>query len=164
MKLRMRAGGGTSIAIVLALWTLFVLVFACLSFFGSAGPWPRTPDARVADEIEAKLSRVPCVGPMAKWERHYLVSSKPSELLAPFATFFLSDRWYNYRSVSIDYRQAGFEEFHRGRFLGQAVPPAADDRQYNLVFGHFDIPTHTAYLWACGPNVADDTGQNIVVR
>lgn len=167
MKLRAhgkRGGLFISIAIVATLWSLFVLAFALLSFFGSEGPWSRKPDARVADEIEAKLSRVPCVGPMSRWERHYLVNSEPSELLAPFATFFLSSRWYNYRSVDIDYRQAGFEEFRGGRYLGRAVPPAADDRQYDLVFGYYDIPTHTAHLWACGPNFADDVDRNIVVR
>jgi hypothetical protein len=164
MKLKRGKWGGlaTSVAIVAGLLALFCLVGVLLSVFGSTGPWPRRPDARVVDEIEAKLSRVPCVGSIARWERHYDFTAKQNGL-ALFATFFLSDRWFNYRSVGIDYRQAGFEEFRSGRFIGQPVRPAADDRQYNLVFGHYDIPTHTAYLWACGPNVSSSL-TNIVVR
>lgn len=158
-----RASGLTvSLAVVALLWMLLFLVGVSFAAFGSTGPWPRTPDARVADEIEAKLAKVPCVGPMARWERHYVFSSKQNDL-ALFATFFMSDSWFNYRSVDIDYREAGFEEFHSGRFLGQSVRPAADDRQYNLVFGHYDLPTGTAYLWACGPNV-DSSLANLVVR
>ena len=116
-----------------------------LAACGASGPWRRTPDVQIADEIEAKLRRVPCVGPMSHWERHYTYSGKPSSL-ATLVTFGMSSHWFNYSSVDIDYREAGFGEFQGGRFLGRGVPPAADDRQYSLVFGHYDIPTHTAFL------------------
>ena len=79
-------------------------------------------------------------------------------------TFGMSDRWFRYQSVDIAYYQAGFEEFRAGRVLGRDRPPMADDRQYTLVFGHYDIPTHTAFLWACGPNMSDQADQHIVVR
>jgi hypothetical protein len=166
MNWRSRTKGSpllVSVGIVVSLWAVLFLVCVCLTVLGSMGPWPRKPAPHLANEIEAKLIQVPCVGPMARWERHYVFSSKQNDL-ALFATFFLSDRWFNYRSVDIDYRQAGFEEFRAGRVLGQAVRPAADDRQYDLVFGHYDVPSHTAYLWACGPNVPADTSQNIVVH
>lgn len=146
-----------------ALLPLLFAVSAC----GATGPFPRSPDARLADEIEAKLKNVSCVGPMNRWERHYTYSSRPS-LLALVLSFGTSNRWLNYESVDIAYYQAGFAEFRGGRVLGHRSPPKIDDRQYNLVFGHYDIPDHTAYIWACGPNLsneADDTDKpKIVVR
>jgi predicted small lipoprotein YifL len=142
-------------------------VMFALTACGATGPLPRTPDARLADEIEAKLRNIPCVGPMDRWERHYVYSSEPS-ILATLMSFGTSDRWLNYQSIDIAYFQAGFEEFRGGRVLGRSRPPSADDRQYNLVFGHYDIPTHTAYIWACGPNVGGPIGDpshpSIVVR
>jgi hypothetical protein len=117
----------------------------------------------LADEIEAKLRAVPCVGPMNRWERHYHYSSKPS-LAATLLTFGMSGRWYRYETIDIAYYQAGFQEFRAGRFLGEPRPPATDDRQYNLVLGHYDIPTHTISLWACGPNIGGASDVNIVVR
>lgn len=128
--------------------SLLLALAAC----GAGGPLPRTPDASVADEIEAKLSRVPCVGPMSRWERHYSFSSRPSTL-ATIVTFGTSDRWYKYDSVEIGYMQAGFEEYRPRRVLYHGWEPTGiDDRQYDLVLGHFEVPAHTAYIWACGPN------------
>ena len=146
---------------LLVLSPLLLAVSAC----GAEGPIARPPDSRVADEIEAKLLSLPCVGSMNRWERHYVYSSKPSALAA-LMTFGMSDRWFRYQSVDIAYYQAGFEEFRAGRVLGRDRPPMADDRQYTLVFGHYDIPTHTAYLWACGPSMSDHVpaDQHIVVR
>ena len=106
-----------------------------LSACGATGPLHRTPDARVADEIEAKLRNIPCVGPMSRWERHYVYSSKPSAL-ADVMTLGMSERWFHYQSVDIAYYQAGFGEFKAGQILGRSRPPMLDDRQYNLVFGH----------------------------
>jgi predicted small lipoprotein YifL len=142
----------------LALIPLLLALSAC----GATGPLPRTPDARLADEIEAKLRNVPCVGPMNRWERHYDYSGRRS-LLAILLSFGTSNEWLNYRSVDIAYHQAGFEEFRAGRVLGHHRPPMIDDRQYNSVAGHYDIPTHTAFLWWCGPNMGG-AEQNIVVR
>ncbi len=147
-------------------WVVVSVVLLSLAACGSTGPWPRTPDARLVDEIELKLPSVPCVGPMQRWERHYHFGSKPSSL-ASLLTFGTSDRWFNYRSLDIGYFQAGFEEFrarrirHHGFNEKQLV---LDDRDYDLVFGHYDIPTHTAYLWACGPNLEHSAELNIVVR
>ncbi len=142
--------------------TLLLSLAAC----GSTGPWPRTPDARLVDQVEAKLPSVPCVGPMRRWERHYEYDSTPS-LLASLLTLGTSDRWFNYASLKISYYQAGFEEFRTGRFRHRGVETRSfdlDDRDYSLVFGHFDIPTHKAHLWACGSNVGEQKKSNIVVR
>jgi len=147
-------------------WVVVSVVLLSLAACGSTGPWSRTPDARLADQIEAKLQSVPCVGPMRRWERHYEFSSKPS-LLASLLTLGTSDRWFNYRSIDIGYYQAGFEEFGARRILHVGVDPLGhdvDDRDYNLVFGHYDVPAHTAYLWACGPNLGGSPKLNIVVR
>lgn len=76
-----------------------------------------------------------------------------------------SDRWYDYQSVDIRYYQAKFDEFRARRIFHNGAPSlGVDDRDYDLVFGHFDIPTHTAHLWACGPNLGNSPELNIVVR
>ena len=149
---------------------MLLLLIVALAACGASGPLQRTPDARFADEIEAKLRNVPCVGSMSRWERHYVYSPEPSPL-ASLLTFGTNDRWFNYRSIDIAYYQAGFEEFRAGRVLGSHDKPGQfdiDDRQYDLVFGHYDIPTHKAYIWACGPNfggaVGDPRHRGIVVR
>lgn len=145
---------------------LFATIMVCLPACGSTGPWPRTPDARLADEIEAKLSQVRCVGSIGHWERHYNFRSKPS-LLASLISLGTSDRWFDYRTIDIGYYQAGFEEFRARRFLYKGVDERrfdVDDRDYNVVFGHFDIPTHTVSLWACGPNMGGSSDVNINVR
>ncbi len=124
----------------------------------------KTPDALVADEIETKLRTVPCVGALNRWERHYTFSSEPS-LLATLVTFGASDRWYNYTSIDIEYFQAGFEEFRAGRRLRPHRPRTMlDDREYDLVFGQYDILTGTGSLSACGPNMGDAPDEPIVVR
>ena len=142
----------------LPLTSLLLALSAC----GATGPLPRTPDARLMDEIEAKLSAVPCVGSMSGWERHYTYSSKPS-LLASLITFGTSDRWFHYQSIDIAYYQAGFQDFRAGRILNEDRRFDVDDRQHNLVFGHYDIPTHTTSLWACGRNFGGPD-EKIVVR
>lgn len=126
---------------------------------------PRTPETRTADEIEARLSKVPCIGPMSRWERHYSFASKPFL----DGLFGWQNRWYDYSTIEISYRQAGFDEFRPRRVLYHGSEPLGiDDRNYELVFGHYDIPAHTAYIWACGPNFAgsdDDPGKpHIIVR
>ena len=141
-------------------------ILLALSACGATGPMPRTPDANLANEIEAKLSTVPCVGSIDHWERHYVFRSKPS-LLALLFTLGTSNRWFDYRMVDIDYYQAGFEEFRARRVRHNGVVGMrydADDREYNVVFGHYNIPTHTASLWACGSNLGASPDVKIVVR
>ena len=100
---------------------------------------------------------------MDRWERHYTFSAKPS-LLATLLTLGTSGQWFNYQSIDIAYYQAGFEEFREGRYVGRERPMGADDRPFNLVLGHYDLPAKTAFLWACGPNMSGPTDLNIVVR
>jgi hypothetical protein len=133
-------------------WVSISPVLFVLSACGATGPFPRTPDARVVDDIEGKLSKVPCIGPMSRWERHYSFSSGPSDLTS-ILTFGGWRRWFDYNSIGISYRQAGFEEFRPRRVLYRGSEPMViDDRQYDLVFGHYDVPSHTAYIWTCGLN------------
>lgn len=145
---------------------VLVPILLMLSACGATGPMPRTPDARLANEIEEKLRTVPCVGSMDHWERHYVFRSKRS-LLALLATLGTSNRWFDYRTVEIGYFQAGFEEFRARRVRHNGVRGVqfdADDRGYNLVFGHYDISTHTASIWACGPNLGASPDVKIEVR
>jgi hypothetical protein len=141
----------------------FALVALCSC---SSGTWPRSPDATVADEIEAKLARVPCVGPISRWERHYSFASRPSAW-AELLTFSKAGRWFDYNKVEIRYHQAGFEEFRSRRIIHRGAElMGIDDRDFDLVFGEYDIPNRTAVIWACGPNMSDDVPEdlNIVVR
>jgi hypothetical protein len=138
-------------------WGLVSPVLFMLSACGASGPLPRTPDARMVDEIEAKLAKVPCIGPMSRWERHYSFSSDPSDLTA-ILTFGGWWRWFDYNSIDISYRQAGFEEFRSRRILYHGWEPVGiDDRNFKLVLGHYDVPTRKAYIWACGPNFSNGT-------
>jgi hypothetical protein len=148
--------------------TRLPLLALALSACGATGPLARAPDARLADEIEAKLSKIGCIGPMSRWERHYSYSARPSTL-ATMLTLGRSNLWFNYNSIEIDYRQAGFEEFRSRRVLYSGLEPVAiDDRNYDLVLGHYDVPARTAYIWACGPNSGgednDPDHPRIVVR
>jgi len=114
--------------------------YRCSCFHLAARAWPRIPDPRIVDTLEAKLSKVGCVGPMSRRERHYSFASKPSALVA-LLTLGAGDRWFNYHKLKISYYQAGFEEFRSRRVLHRgAQPVGADDRQFNLVFGNYDIP------------------------
>ena len=132
----------------------------------SDGLWPQAPDAAVIDQIEAKLAKVRCVGPMNKWERHYSFASTQS-LLAQVVSFGQQRRWFDYRKIKIDYYQAGRYGFQSRRILFKGAEPSGiDDRQFDLVFGDYDIPTHTTVIWACGPNMSEDgpVDLHIVVR
>ena len=104
---------------------------------------------------------------MTRWERHYGFASRPSQWAA-ILTLGNSDRWYNYRKIRIGYNQAGFEEFRPRRILHDGHEPIGiiDDREYDLVFGDYDLRTRTALIWACGPNMSDQElmDQHIVVR
>ncbi len=137
-----------------------------LSACGASGPMPRMPNAKLANEIEAKLRAVPCVGSMNRWERHYEFVSKPSRL-ARLLTLGKSDRWFDYGIVEVSYYQAGYEEFRAGQVRSNGVSGMrfnTDDRDYNVVFGHYDIGTRTASLWACGPTLGSPLTRKIVVR
>ena len=141
-------------------------ILLALSACGASGPTPRTVNVNLATEIEAKLRAVPCVGSMDHGERHYVFRSKPS-LLAFLFTFGTSNRWFDYRTVDIGYYQAGFEEFRARSIRHNGIvemPYDPDDREYNVVFGDYDIPTHTGSLWACGPNMGGSPDVKIVVR
>jgi hypothetical protein len=123
---------------------------------GPTGVIPRAPRSRVADDIEAKLAKVPCVGQIDRWERHYSFASKLGSRRF---------REYDYRHVLIAFYQAGFEEFRSRRvFHHGAEPVRLDDRAYNLVFGDYDIPTHTVSIWTCGPNVGGNADVHIVIH
>jgi hypothetical protein len=101
---------------------------------------------------------------MSRWERRYSFSSEPSELPG-IVTFRTWPRWFNYNSLELSYLQAGFEEFRPRRvFYRGSEPFDIDDRQYASVFGRYDIPTHTAYIWACGPNFTDPKHPYIKVQ
>lgn len=147
-------------------WAVKYLVCACGLLALSAcskGTFPRTPQSRTVDEIEAKLSKVPCIGSMSRWERHYSFASKP--FLG--GLFGWRTRWYDYNKVAIRYRQAGFEEFKARRIFHHGDEPLGiDDREYDVAFGHYELPTRTAFMWACGPNMSDQlpVDVNIVVR
>ena len=102
---------------------------------------------------------------MHRWERHYEFGSKPS-LLALLFTLGTSDRWFDYRTVSVSYYQAGFDEFRAMQVRENGVAGMrldTDDREYDLVFGHYDLTTRKAWLWECGPNIGSKPGSTIVV-
>ena len=115
---------------------------------------PKIPSAQVADQIEAKLKTVPCVGSLHRWERHYEFASEPSSV-ALLLTLGTSNRWFNYRKARISYYQAGFEGYRPMRvresgFVGARLD--TDDRAYDLVLGDYSLTTEKGSLWASGSN------------
>lgn len=123
-----------------------ILLPAC-----SEGFLPREPSEQTVDRLERRLVELPCVGKLERWERHYTFDSKP---LAG-GLFGWRNRWYDYRKIDIDLREAGFEEFKGGRHLHSRRPEHqswADDRGYLLAFGKYDIATDRLKLRHCGPN------------
>ena len=133
---------------------------------GSTGIVPKIPSAQVASEIEAKLRTVPCVGSIHRWERHYEFRSKPS-ILAGLLTLGTSYRWFDYGTVEVGLYQAGFGEFRPLQVRENGVPGTwfdTDDREYAVVFGHYNLRTRTLRLWACGPNMGGKPDAKIVVR
>ena len=138
-----------------------ILLPACHS-----GPWSRAPDSATVDQIEAKLTKVPCIGSMSRWSRLYYYESHPT-FFAEASHFTERARWYDYQKIQIQYFQAGFEGYRPGRVLYRGSPDIGiDDRDYNLVDGEYDIPSHTAHIWACGPNMSHDLPKDlgIIVR
>lgn len=120
----------------------FVIVML-LAGCGPADRAARLPDELVVDRLEAQLAKETCIAPLSRWERRYwFARDRPSQ--AP-----------NYGKISIDLRQADFEEFRSGRHLLDRPFEAEfgiDDRAYELAFGTYDIASNRVSLWACGPN------------
>lgn len=104
------------------------------------------PFIKDIEAIEANLSRNPCVGPMAKWERTYF-----------YKRTYGHDYPYSPQDTSIieiQYRQAGFDKFKAGRrILGLPDGAGLDDRAYDLVFAKYYRKTGALEIEACGPNI-----------
>src|SRR5690349_817693 len=101
------------------------------------------PSSEVADEIEAKVTKISCIGRMSGWERHYSFSTHPDMDLHPIDQSRVVFRYY----------QVGFRKFRPGRvFFRETEPPRpVEEENYKLVEGEYDIPTHTATVFGCGP-------------
>lgn len=120
------------------------------------GVWKRQPRAEIVDDIERKLAAIPCISPLSRWERHYSFKSRPTAL-AEIITLTENGRWFDYETVKISYRQANFEEFREGRVIHKGHERIGiDDRNYDVVFGDYDVRSGTAEIWACGPNMSSE--------
>lgn len=123
--------------------TAAVLLLVGLSGCDQLQTTSNKPARAVIEQIEARLRAIKCVAPLNKWERSY---------------WFSRDRagHVDHNSVEIDLRQAGFEEFKHGRYVLDAPPTRmfdADDRDYDIAFGSFDVSKERISLHSCGPNM-----------
>lgn len=101
------------------------------------------PSQAVVNQIEDRLRAIKCVAPLSKWGRSYWYSRDRAGRI-------------DHNSVEIDLREAGFEEFKRGRYIFAAPPIRrfnTDDRDYKIAFGSFDVSKKHINMQACGPNI-----------
>ena len=120
----------------------------------TGGPWQRAPKPAVIDKIESEIVKVPCVGPVAHWERHYIFESRPS-VLATILTFGTQSHWFDYNHIELSYFQAGAYEFRSRRVIDSPVDRMRiDDRPYEFVYGDYDLRRHRGVVTGCGANMS----------
>ncbi|WP_141396453.1 MULTISPECIES: hypothetical protein [Sphingomonas] len=122
----------------------WILLLAALSGCDPLQTTSDKPTLFVINQIESKLRSVKCIAPLTKWERSYWYSRDGNGDI-------------NHNSVEIDFRQAGFEEFKHGRYVLEAPPIRqfdVDDRDYQIVFGSFNVSKKRLSLQACGRNIS----------
>jgi len=111
------------------------------------------------DRVEAALAKIPCVGDLSRWDRRYYY---PPSFESEEAWTALEEQRdpepssYDRNFIEIDLREAGFEEFGRGRKSYSNYPPGAidtDDRSYRIAYGSYDVKSGKLDLAACGPNM-----------
>jgi hypothetical protein len=98
------------------------------------------------DEIEALLSQNPCVGNIQQWARFYEWRQAKDGI--------------DTSVVEIDLRQAGVFGFTSGRLIRSRDPSLgpgeiiikADDRNYRVAFGSYQVETGKLELDSCGQN------------
>ena len=98
------------------------------------------------DKIERKISLLPCIGPLTKWDRRYSYKS------------WMEGTIYHLDTMVISFRFAEADRFDfrpRRRFIIDPRP-VIDDRSYKVAYGEFDLKTDHVTLSACGPNVPKD--------
>lgn len=147
-----------------AMLLLSILVFAPVLylFACSEGPVPWAPPRSVADRLELKLAKHPCVGSLQQWERNYTFKSEP--FLVDFIGRFSNEawrlgRWYDYGVIEIDLRkvgreavpEVGLEASQPGRYRHALMPHhqgIIDDSGWPSAMGYFDIATDKIDVWA----------------
>ena len=150
-----------------AMVLLAILMVAPILYLGacSGGPVPRPPGRSLADRLESKLAKHPCVGSLDQWERNYTFRSEP--FLVDFIGRFTGEawrlgRWYDYGVVEIDLRkvgraavpEVGLAASRPGRYRHALMPlhqGIIDDSGWPSVMGFYDIAADRLHIWAgCG--------------
>jgi hypothetical protein len=102
----------------------------------------RHPPKVILDHIDAALSQNACVGNLAKWDRLYSFNHKRG------------DPEVDESVIHFQFREAGRYDFKAGRRTTMPLEWLnLDDRQYDLVSGHLDVPSRNLVIEYCGPNV-----------
>ena len=110
------------------------------------------------ERVEAALQKLPCVGRVDDWERHYLYRPKYfGEEVAIALKEGRSPRrsGYDRFTIEIHLREANFEEFGEGRSSHADYPSgllANDDRKFRIAFGSYDLRSGELQMAACGVN------------
>ena len=101
----------------------------------------RHPPKLILDRMDAALSQNACVGNLAKWERLYSFNHNRGEPEVDESI------------IQFQFREAGRYDFKAGRRTTMPLEWLnLDDRQYDLVSGHLDVPARNLVIDHCGPN------------
>ena len=114
---------------------------------GQTRPGGEPLPSGLMDEIERKISALPCIGSLAKWDRRYSYKAWME------GTVFHLDTM----AIEFVYAEAGRFEFRSGRqFIIDPPGPIIDDRSYKVAYGEFDLNTDRVTLKDCGLNMPAD--------
>ncbi len=92
--------------------------------------------------IERSVAKLPCVGPLDRWERLYAFGG-PLRALRE-------------NEIEFTYREAGKYSFKAGRRVMRVADwYNLDDRPYRMVTGRLDRTTRRLTIDYCGPNTAE---------
>lgn len=127
-------------------WTLPLSLCAIMMTLCGAQnrPGDEPLPSALMDEIERKISALPCIGSLAKWDRRYSYKA------------WMEGTVYHLDTMAIEFHfaEAGRFEFRPGRrFIIVPPMPMIDDRSYKIAYGEFDLNTDRVVLKACGLNM-----------
>jgi hypothetical protein len=129
---------------------MFKFLIGLSLFLAAAGASPRAedtiivesadgPDPALVMELEAQLSRDPCLWNIRTMRREYMYGTGPDA----------EDRGV----IHIKIQEAGWDGLPGGIFIkGQSRSDGIDDRSYFVAFATYHVALEELDLWACGNN------------
>jgi len=107
------------------------LIAAVVGFFALKDAMTPRPRAIEVDEIERRLSKIPCVGPLHQWQRTYKYDIQCWECGS-----LVSPRPRNLDRIIVEYDQAGLADFEDRRII-----TSGESLGLNVVLYHWNFET-----------------------